>query len=111
MGDRARLWQIARGIALIVTGFIAASGATLSCALRNKAEYGSVHPPMIGPDPGLSLYVVLFGLMVVWIGVALIFAWRNRNPSGLALSVIAVLVFAVSAANVMRTAYPVCNAF
>ncbi len=60
---------------------------------------------------GLTTYIVLFALMLGWMTVAAIFAWRNRNPMGLALTAIAVAVFALSAINVVRTAYPACNAF
>jgi hypothetical protein len=49
--------------------------------------------------------------MIIWILIAGRFAWRNGSWLGRGISVIAFVVFAVNAANVLRFAYPVCNAF
>jgi hypothetical protein len=111
MVKRATLWQLAQGVALIITGVFAASGASLSCALRNQAAYGSVHPPFMSQGSGLTTYLVLFALMAGWIGLVALFAWRNRSPASLTLAAIALAIFALSALNVLRMAYPVCNAF
>ncbi|WP_349320297.1 hypothetical protein [Asticcacaulis sp. MM231] len=102
-------WLIIQGVALIVTGFLAAIGMTFVCVVRNYIYTGTYK--ILGVDPGIPVYATFFALMVAWVAIACVFAWRNRTRLGLALLVIAFLVFALSAQNIYRFAYPVCNAF
>lgn len=108
MKNRATFWLIVRGVALIAIGYLAAAGMTLFCLPGFRAaERASGFSLRAGPD---VFYWAMFALMMVWLVVAAIFAWRNRTPLGLAFVVIAFGVFALSANNVLRLAYPVCNA-
>ncbi|MFT4076713.1 MAG: hypothetical protein QM647_14410 [Asticcacaulis sp.] len=107
----ATFWLIVQGVALIVTGFLAAAGMTFVCFVQNQI-FARTHDVLdIGPDIPVATYPILFALMAAWLIIAGLFAWRNRTRPGLILSVIAFLVFALSATNVLRFAYPVCNAF
>ncbi|WP_333896914.1 hypothetical protein [Brevundimonas aurantiaca] len=109
MTDRAILWTFIRGIALIVTGFLAGAGASTFCAIRNLARFGYLDPT--GASPGLGFYLVLTALTFAWLIAAGVFFWRNKNPAGYLLSAAAFVVFVISVVNVLTTAYPVCNAF
>ncbi len=111
MADRATFWRLAQGIALIVTGYFAGVGITLACALKNLSLFGAAHPPKIGWHSGLTLYLLLFAVTVIWAVAVFLYARRNRNPVGLSLAGAAVLVFGFVAVNVLGQAYPVCNAF
>jgi len=109
----ATFWLIVQGVALTVTGFLAAIGMTFVCYVRYKIFVSTqTHPFDFGDRimPG-AVYMTLFALMAAWVVIAGLFAWRNRTRLGLILSVIAFIVFALSANNVLRFAYPVCNAF
>lgn len=110
MKSKATFWLIVQGVALTVAGFLAGSGMTFICAVRydlsartHKALDLDIHPP--------GYYAPFLGLMVAWLVIACVFAWRNRTRPGLALSAMAFAVFAVSARHVFAFAYPVCNAF
>jgi len=107
----ATFWLIVQGVALIITGFLAAAGMTFVCFVQNQI-FARTHDVLhIGPDIPAAIYPTLFALMAAWLIIAGLFAWRNRTPLGIMLSVIAFLVFALSTNNVLRFAYPVCNAF
>ncbi|WP_040309229.1 hypothetical protein [Asticcacaulis biprosthecium] len=111
MQSRATLWLIVRGVALIVTGFVAAAGMTFICVLRNRFLWRVDDSMQFGPGVPDAVYVAPFIVMIAWLVIACLFAWRNRAPVGLALSAIAFAVFVINASNVFRLAYPVCNAF
>ncbi|MFT4091069.1 MAG: hypothetical protein QM645_10080 [Asticcacaulis sp.] len=107
----ATSWLIIRGVALIATGFLAATGMTLFCLIRNylDKDYESYFVFLRRyPD---ELHLALFIAMVVWLLLAFKFAWSNRSPTGITLSIIAFFIFAASARNVLLNAYPVCNSF
>ena len=109
----ATSWLILRGVALSVTGFLAAIGMTFVCWVRYKIFVSTQASSFDFGDrimPG-AVYASLFALMAAWLLIAGLFAWRNRTRLGLILSLVAFLVFALSANNILRFAYPVCNAF
>ncbi len=113
MKTRATLWLIFQGVALTLTGFLASAGMSFLCVVNGHLDAGK-HPLLdIGPNRAPdAVYAAVFVLMIAWIAVALVFAWRNRTSLlGLALAIIAFLVFAFSADQVLKFAYPVCNAF
>lgn len=109
MTNRQLHWQLVRGVVLVFTGFFAATGMASYCAVRNVDSFGATDA--LGRGPGLPTYLILAAIMLVWIVLAGVFAWRNRNPSGYLLSGTAFAVFAANALNVITTAYPACNAF
>src|SRR3569623_1129622 len=89
----ATSWLIVRGVALIVTGFLAAIGMTFVCFVQNRT-FAATHDVLnIDTTPG-AVYATFFALMAAWVVIACMFAWRNRTPLGLVLSVIAFIVFA-----------------
>lgn len=114
----ATSWLIIRGVALIISGYLAAVGMTSVCRVRNhinanafdasSAGYGSLQ---IGADIPDAVYVAFFIVMAVWIFIACVFVWRNRTRLGVTLSAIAFSVFVLNAYNVLKFAYPVCNPF
>ncbi|MEM9965956.1 MAG: hypothetical protein AAGC58_11475 [Asticcacaulis sp.] len=106
----ATSWMIVRGVALIITGFLAAVGMTFFCLIRNylhDVDYYFLFSRR-APD---ALHLALFIAMIVWMLLACKFAWSNRNPIGITFSIIAFFAFAVNARNVLLFAYPVCNSF
>jgi hypothetical protein len=105
----ATFWLYVQGVALIVTGFIAAAGVASSCAYDNFMRFGRMD--LMGSGPGWNFYLSSIAIMVAWLAAACVFAWRNRTKTGYGLSAAAFAVFALSAVQVLTMAYPACNAF
>lgn len=110
MAIKASPLQIGCGIVLIITGYVAAVGMTLACAVRNQALYGSADPPF-ALQSGMPLYLAAGGITLIWIVAASLFALRSKNAVSRVLVAAAAIVFVLSSVNVLRFAYPVCNAF
>ncbi|MDV6329993.1 hypothetical protein [Asticcacaulis sp. 201] len=104
------IWLIVKGVALTVTGFLAASGMTFVCVIQNSLHPHHLTLKLAHEQPAV-FYAALFAVMFIWLLIAARFSWRNRTRLGLSLSAIAFIVFAIEAVNVLKFAYPVCNAF
>ncbi|ESQ74545.1 hypothetical protein [Asticcacaulis sp. AC402] len=108
--NRATVWLIVKGVVLIVTGFLSSIGMTFVCVIRNALEPSDRDFTFMHEQPA-AVYAAFFAVMVIWIFFAIRFAWRNRNWLGLSLSAAAFIVFALKADDILKFAYPVCNAF
>lgn len=104
-------WLILQGVAVIATGYLAAAGMTFVCLVGSFFRPSSPGDVRFGPYVPEALYAGLFVAMIIWVLIAGRFAWCNRTWLGMTLSVVAFTVFAINSANVLRFAYPVCNAF
>jgi len=84
---------------------------TFVCLVSGYLQHPSPGGTKVGPDIPAAIYAAFFLAMIIRVLIAGRFAWRNRSRLGTGISVIAFIVFAINAANVLRFAYPVCNAF
>lgn len=106
----APYWVIVQGAALTATAFLASSGMSFMCVMRNFDQlYGNnLNIAQTMPAP---VYAGFFAAMLIWLFLAGRFAWGNRSWLGMSFSAAAFIVFAFTATGVIRYAYPVCNAF
>lgn len=108
-GAPARL--IVKGVALTVTGFLASIGMTFVCLISGYIQMAGQRELAFYQEMPGALYAAFFIAMIVWMVIAVRFAWRNRTWVGMILSAIAFSVFSFYALQVLRYAYPVCNPF
>lgn len=105
------VWLIIKGVALIAAGFLASIGMTFVCVIRSALQPYSYSDLELTHGLPVAAYAAFFATMLAWVFFAARFAWHNRTLLGLSLSAAAFIVFALSSNNVLRFAYPVCNAF
>ncbi len=108
--NHAPIWVIVKGIVLIATGFLASVGMTFVCLIGRYLDPAWDKLGFVQEMPE-TLYAALFAAMMAWLFFAIRFAFRNRTLLGLSLSAAAFIVFAITADNVLKMAYPVCNPF